>query len=213
VLYGVSGQSAGTYTVVATNSGGSTTSAGAVLTVSSTVPVNTAPVITSHPISQTVDTGATVTLQGSASGVPAPTYQWNKNGAPLPGATTATLTLSSVTAAESGNYTLVASNVAGGATSNVAVVTVNAPGGPAPVFTLQPVSQTASPGHTVVLTASASGTPAPSYQWWSNGVTYSSWTGPTLILYEVSSSATYTVVATNSSGSTTSGPATVTVVP
>jgi hypothetical protein len=83
-------------------------------------------------------------------------------------------------------------------------------GSTAPVITTQPLSQTVAAGSTVFLTASASGSPAPSYQWWRNGVTFSSWTGNTLVLYGVSSNdiGSYTMVATNSEGTATTVPAT-----
>ncbi|MFM7803481.1 MAG: Ig-like domain-containing protein, partial [Verrucomicrobiota bacterium] len=50
--------------------------------------------------------------------------QWRLNGNPVAGATNATLTLSSVTAAQGGTYTLVASNAGGSVTSDAAVVAV-----------------------------------------------------------------------------------------
>ncbi len=66
---------AGTYTVVVTgHSLGSTTSAGATLT------VNLAPAFTTQPMSQTVDAGSTVTFTVEASGFPAPTFQWSLAG-------------------------------------------------------------------------------------------------------------------------------------
>ena len=51
------------------------------------------PFITSPPLDQTVTAGASVTLRGTAIGTPAPTYQWQKDGTAIAGATTPTLTL------------------------------------------------------------------------------------------------------------------------
>ena len=79
---------------------------------------NTAPAITTQPASQTVAAGANVTLAVVATGTPAPTYQWRKDGAVISGATAATLALSAVTAAGAGSYTVVVTNAA---------LTVNAP--------------------------------------------------------------------------------------
>jgi hypothetical protein len=91
---------------------------------------NIAPAITAQPVSRTVDAGATVSLSVSATGTPAPAFQWRKDGAPIAGATSATLTLASVTSAQSGSYTVVATNAAGSVTSTAATLTVNpAPGG------------------------------------------------------------------------------------
>ena len=45
------------------------------------------PFITSSPLDQTVTAGAGVTLHAAAIGTPAPTYQWQKDGTTIPGAT------------------------------------------------------------------------------------------------------------------------------
>ena len=95
------------------------------LGVSVTVPARaqTAPVITVQPISQTVFAGTTVTLSGAATGSPAPTYRWYRNGISLP-AISGTLTLSAVTANDIGNYKLVASNATDSVSSNPAFLSV-----------------------------------------------------------------------------------------
>jgi len=90
------------------------------------------PTITTQPTSQTVNAGANVTFTVTASGTPAPTYQWNFNGAAISGATGASLSLSSVSAANAGDYTVVVSNGAGSVTSNKATLTVNTPTNPPP---------------------------------------------------------------------------------
>lgn len=144
--------SAGTYSVVATNSVGSATSTGAILTVNLAA---LAPVITTQPVSRTVATGGSVTFTAAASGTPAPTFQWRRNGVNIPGATTAAFTLNSVTTGNAGTYTVVATNLVGSATSNGAVLTVTS----APGITTQPVSQTVTAGNGVTFTVAASGTP------------------------------------------------------
>jgi predicted extracellular nuclease len=88
-------------------------------------PDPSAPTITTQPLSQTVTAGDSVTFTAAASGYPAPTYQWQKGGVDLPGQTAPTLTLSNVTTAAAGSYTLVATNGSGTATSNPAILTVN----------------------------------------------------------------------------------------
>ncbi len=213
-LYGVSSNDNGTYTAVVSNSAGLATSAPATLTVTSSSATSVAPVITTHPVSQTVGAGENVTFSGAASGSPVPAYQWNKDGVPLAGATGATLELITVTTAQAGNYTLVATNTAGSATSGVAVLTVNTPTGDvAPTITTQPQSQTTSPGSTVIFTIATTGTPAPTIQWYRNGLTWSSWTGSSLVLYGVTSNdvGNYTALVSNSAGSVTSEPATLSV--
>ena len=194
---------AGTYTVVATNTAGSATSNGAVLT------VNVAPVITTQPTSQTVTAGASVTFTAAASGSPAPTYQWRKNGTNISGATSASYTIASVVASDAATYTVVATNTAGSATSNGAVLTVNA----APAFTTQPTSQTVTAGASVTFTAAANGSPAPTYQWRKNGANIPGATSASYTIASVGAgdAGTYTVVATNTAGSATSNGAVLTV--
>jgi hypothetical protein len=88
--------------------------------------------------------------------------------------------------------------------------TTNPPPATAPVFTTQPVSVTVT-GGPVALDALATG--ATSYQWMWNGSTpVSGATDATLLIPNASAAAgSYTCVATNSGGSTTSNAATITV--
>jgi sugar lactone lactonase YvrE len=86
----------------------------------------TVPQITTQPQSQTVTAGASVSFTVVATGVPTPTYQWNFNGVAIGGATSSTYSLSSVQAANAGNYTVTVTNSAGSVTSNPATLTVNA---------------------------------------------------------------------------------------
>ncbi len=68
------------------------------------------------------NTGDSTTLSVQAIGVPPLAYQWRKNGVAIPGATGATYDVSSVSAANSGNYDVVVSNSFGSATSKPAIV-------------------------------------------------------------------------------------------
>jgi len=86
------------------------------------------PVITSQPVSATVTTGGSVSFSVTATG--ATGYQWTFNGGNIGGATGATHTISSVTAANAGSYRVIVSNAAGSLSSDTATLTVNAP--PAP---------------------------------------------------------------------------------
>ncbi len=95
------------------------------LAVEYTVPSGTAPEFTTQPASQAVAAGATITLTAAASGAPAPAFQWRRSGTPIAGATDATLTLTRVTIADTGSYTVVAANAAGSVASAPAVVMVN----------------------------------------------------------------------------------------
>jgi hypothetical protein len=87
------------------------------------VPV--APAITTQPQSQSVTAGATVNFTVTATGSPAPTYQWSFNGTPISGATSSALTVNSAQSANAGSYTVAVANSSGSVTSNTASLTVN----------------------------------------------------------------------------------------
>ena len=84
------------------------------------------PVITSQPQSQTVTAGSDVQFTVSATGVPAPTYQWYVNGSAFSGATTNTLSFATARSSDAGAYTVVVTNAVGSITSNAATLTVSA---------------------------------------------------------------------------------------
>ena len=215
-LIGVSTTDVATYAAVATNSAGSATSASATLTLSSTSTTSgatgitaTAPAFTAQPNSQTVNAGANVSFTVSATGSPTPTLQWLKNGAAISGATDATLTLSAVTANDAASYAVTASNSAGTTTSATATLTVNTP----PVITTQPISQTVGAKSSVTFTITASGAPAPTYQWYKDGAAISGATNSSFTMRNVSkgNAGTYTAKATNIAGSATSAGAKLTI--
>ncbi len=172
----------------------------------------TTPSITTPPAAQTVAAGANVTFTVVASGGPTLIYQWRKaavnltDGATVAGATTATLTLSNVQAADAGTYDVVVSNGAGGSvTSAGAVLTVSGPTG-VPVIATPPVAAAAMAGGSVTLSVGATGPGPLSYQWRKDGNTITGATGATLALTNLAASAggNYSVVVTNATGSTTS---------
>lgn len=83
----------------------------------------TPPTITTHPSSQSVTPGGTVTFTVVASGSPTG-YQWLANGAPVPDATGATLTLANVQASNAASYSVRVTGAGGSVTSNSATLTV-----------------------------------------------------------------------------------------
>jgi hypothetical protein len=108
-----------------------------------------APVIQTQPQSATVTVGQTATFSVTATGNPAPTYQWSKNGTAITGATVATYTTPPTVATDNGAlFNVAATNSAGSVTSNNATLTVNASVGctavpPAPIgLTATAVSST-----------------------------------------------------------------------
>jgi len=76
------------------------------------------PVITMSPNQKLVCAGDTVTWSGYAVGVPPLSYQWRKNGVPIPGATTPSYSITNVGTANAGTYDLVVTNVYGSAVSS-----------------------------------------------------------------------------------------------
>jgi len=200
-----SGGDAGNYYVVVTNALGSATSATVAVTVSSA----SRPVFTTHPATQSVNAGQTLTLTAATTGAPTPTYQWYKGGTLISGATSSTYTVLAASSADAGSYTVVATNSQGPTTSNAAVVTVNSA---APVITTPPASVTVNVGEVVNLSVVATGYPAPTYQWFKGGVEIAGATGPsyTIATAGTTNAGSYTVTATNSLG--TAGPSTPAVV-
>jgi glucose/arabinose dehydrogenase len=226
----VSPTSTATYTLTATNANGSAT-ATATLTVT---PATSAPVITTQPINQSVTAGQNASFTVAATGTPTPTWQWQistggaftnlTNTAPYGGVTTTTLNITAATTGLTGaQYRAVATNSAGTATSNPATLTVTAATS-APVITTQPINQSVTAGQNASFTVAATGTPTPTWQWQTstggaftnltNTAPYSGVTTTTLSITAATTELTgaqYRAVATNTAGTATSNPATLTV--
>src|SRR6266481_1538889 len=86
-----------------------------------------APYITGQPANQTVAPGQAATFSVAAAGTAPLNYQWQKNGADIPGATLSSYTTPVTTASDSGEmFRVMISNTAGSVTSNSATLTVTA---------------------------------------------------------------------------------------
>ena len=196
------------FTVVISNAAGTIISSAATLTVN---PDPVPPSITAQPASQTIAAGQTATFSVTATGTAPLSYQWQKNGAAIAGATSSSYTTPAETASDNGaQFSVVVSNSAGTATSNAAILTVNAP----PAVTAQPVNQTVAVGQTATFSVTATGTAPLSYQWRKNGVNIS---GATVAAYTTPATAStdnssqFSVVISNAAGSVTSSTATLTI--
>ena len=107
--------------MVVANSAGTVTSSAAVLTVNA---ASIAPSITTQPASPTVTAGQTASFSVSVSGTSPFTYQWNKNGTLISGATSSNYTTPATITSDTGaQFTVVVTNSVGSVTSNVAVLT------------------------------------------------------------------------------------------
>jgi len=127
-----------TFGAVVSNTAGSATSAAATLTVNVAV---VAPTITAQPVNQTVTAGQTASFSVTATGTAPLSYQWQKNGANIAGATSASYTTPATAISDNGaTFGAVVSNTAGSVTSAAATLTVNAV--PAPVIQVNPTSMT-----------------------------------------------------------------------
>jgi len=173
-----------------------------------TAPAGGVAAITTQPQSQIVNAGASATFSVVASASQAISYQWYKNSSPIAGATSASFAIPSAQVGDSGTYTVIVTTSGGSLTSQSATLTVNNVSS-APVFSLEPASQTIANGSTVVFNALATGAPLPSYQWAFNGAPIPGATGPTLQMDGATSAnvGSYTCVASNSAGTATSAAA------
>jgi hypothetical protein len=205
------------YRAVFTNSAGSATTAAATLT------VQFAPTVTSNPHSTSVTAGQTATFTAAANGSPTPAVQWmvstdgGNTFSNIAGATSTTLTLTNTTPSQNGTiYQAVFTNTIGVATTSRATLTVRY----APIVSTSPTSQTVNAGQSVTFTAAATGNSTPSVQWQvstDGGNTFNNISGAnhsTLTLNNTTSAMNgneYRAVFTNSLGSATTAPATLTV--
>ena len=210
------GDNGAQYSVVVFNGAGTATSDKATLTVSAASGVPGAPVIGTQPTNQSVAVGQTAKFSVTATGTGTLTYQWQKNGTDISGATSSTYTTQATAIGDSGTqYSVVVGNSAAKVTSNKATLTVTL-AAVAPAITTQPAAQTVTEGQTATFSVTATGTAPLTYQWKKGGTDISGATSSTYTTPATSSAdnaAVFTVVVTNSAGNVTSGDATLTVIP
>ena len=121
------------------------------------------PAITTQPASTTVQAGQAVAFSVQATGDPAPTFQWQKDGVNINGATAATFSIGSASASDAGDYTVLVSNASGEVTSSAATLAVNPAAGIS--ITGAPASVDVAPGGTASFSVAASSTQSLTYQW------------------------------------------------
>jgi glucose/arabinose dehydrogenase len=130
-----------------------------------------APAITTQPAPETVAAGQPATFSVTASGTPPLSYQWQRNGTNIPGATSASYTLPAVQASDSGaQFAVVVTNAGGSVTSSPATLTVTSGLAPAAEITSPGFGARYRAGDTINFAGSATdpedGTlPASAYTW------------------------------------------------
>jgi hypothetical protein len=183
------------------------------------------PAISISPRSVLVRTGQTANLSVTASGLPAPTLQWQRRAANSSeswtnvsvgsGATTAIYMTAPMTLSDNGmQFRVVATNSLGsvesaGATISVSDLDV------APSITTQPGHLTVTSGSDAVFAVTATGTEALSYQWSRSGTPIVGANSAVLRLTSVSNAdaGAYGVTVSNDAGDVDSNTAQLTVIP
>ncbi len=152
-----------------------------------------------------------MTLSVTATGSPAPTYQWFVNGSPIYGQTASSISLGPVQASSSGTYTVTATNSSGSITSSGATLTVSTV--VVPSIGTQPLSQGVAPGTGVTFSVSAAGTGPLGYQWNFNNAPIAGAvsTSYSISAAQASDSGSYTVTVTGPDTSVVSQGAVLTV--
>ena len=108
------------------------------------------PAISQQPTDQTVAPGQPATFSVRATGQQPLSYQWQRNGVDIPGATAASYTLDSPSLADSGaQFRCVVSNALGTVTSNSATLTVTDNTAPAGTVTMPTAGTTYNAGDTI----------------------------------------------------------------
>ncbi|ANE52980.1 MBG domain-containing protein [Flavisolibacter tropicus] len=192
---------AANYSVEVSNGCGTVTSSAATLS------VNVSTKITAQPVAKSVcETGpASFSVTATGSNL---TYQWYKDGSPISSATSSTLSLSSVSAANAGNYSVEVSGDCGNETSASVALTVL----PITAISTDPVSKAVCEGGSVSFSGSATGTGIV-YKWQKDGSDISGTfsTSYTIATVTAADAGNYRLVATSACGVATSNAATLTV--
>jgi hypothetical protein len=162
-VYTVTPTAPGVITLQATQSGSAGVFEFNMLRQSFTVSGAATLAITQQPVAHSAVAGTTTTFSVAASGATTVSYQWRKGGINIAGnasATTATLSLANVQAADAGSYDVAVTNLSGTILSDATLLTVtaSAPAG-APAITNSTLTAPATAGAAFSYTITASGSP------------------------------------------------------
>ena len=128
--------------------------------------VNSAPSIQTNPVSQEVCEGLPVSFSVAASGTPAPSFQWRKNGVNIDGQTSSVLNIAAVSASAVDSYSCFISNICGNVTSAPVSLTMKT----APEVTQQPVQAALCEGQSLSLSVGLGGSVPVTVQWQRNEI-------------------------------------------
>ncbi len=157
----------GAYQCMVANANGSVVSSNAIISIIYGAAILAQPQSVSlRGSTNAIDYGSTTnrsaTFSVAAYSSSSVTYQWRFNGAPIPGATTPSLTISNVTLAQDGLYDVEITDAIGSLTSVPARLTVLL----TPIIVQPPVNQTVVAGGDITFSVGISGNPAPfGYSW------------------------------------------------
>jgi glucose/arabinose dehydrogenase len=116
-----------------------------------------APSIVSHPQNATAPVGGSATFTVSATGTAPLSFQWQRNGTNIAGATGSSYTISNVQTVDNGaQFRAVVTNSLGSATSNAAVLTVTNNQPPTATIVQPPSGTTYAGGDTITYSGSGS---------------------------------------------------------
>lgn len=155
--------------------------------------------ITGHPVSLVRTAGNSATFTVSVTGTPPFKYQWHFKDAPIPNATSATLQLNNVQAANAGAYFVVVTgpqSVVSSATGTLSVLPS------APVFNVHPIGRKVLLGTSLSMTAGAIGSEPMHYQWLLNSIPVPGASNSSVTIAQTAQSngGWYSVTASNSAG-------------
>ncbi len=187
----------GNYDVVITGCASTTSNSAGFL-------ISQPPNVTQQPNDTLVCPGSSATFSCRATGAVL-TYQWKKNGTPISGATGTSYTLPTVSASDTGNYSVtISGKCSPPQTSNQAYLRFTT----APTFARNPRDTTVCTGSSAQFNAEATGKGL-TYQWRKDGKKIDNATGVQLVLAAVSPAeiGNYDVVVTNSCGQTSTSSA------
>ena len=174
------------------------------------------PLITSQPTNQAVLAGMSATFTVGTETNALLSYQWQLNngltltnlsdGGNISGSASSALTISNVSSADLGAYSVIVSNAAGSVSSTNASLSLVSS---LPVILAQPGNRTVLPGTTTAFTVVAAGDQPLSYAWFKNGVNLADGGGIsgsasstlTIASPTPADAGTYTAVITNTLGS------------